>query len=419
MSTVAHAARGLRIYECHAGLAGDEPRVHTYRELGERVLPRVAALGFNAIQVMAVQEHAYYASFGYLVNAFFAPASRSGTPDDFKALVDRAHELGLAVIVDLVHSHASSNVSDGLNAFDGTDHCYFHEGGRGRHEAWNSRLFNYGHAEVRRFLLANLRWFLEEFRVDGFRFDGVTSMMYRHHGLGVGFSGSYHEYFGDGADEEALSYLMLANVLCHTVDPPAITIAEDVSGMPTTCRPWSEGGIGFDFRLAMAIPDVWIKLLKESPDDEWDMGNITHVLTNRRWQEKCVAYAESHDQALVGDKTIAFWLMDKDMYTGMTTLQPANEIITRGLALHKMIRLLTYALGGEGWLTFMGNEFGHPEWLDFPREGNGWSYHYARRQFALVEDHLLRYRHLQAWERAMHELEDSDETCNWLTDRVR
>jgi 1,4-alpha-glucan branching enzyme len=101
--------------------------------------------------------------------------------------------------------------------------------------------------------------------------------------------------------------------MLHEQYPNVITIAEDVSGMPTLCRPVREGGVGFDYRLAMAIPDMWIKLLKEKSDDEWDIGNIVHTLTNRRHLERSVAYAESHDQALVGDKTLAFWLMDKEM----------------------------------------------------------------------------------------------------------
>ncbi|KAA0146743.1 hypothetical protein FNF29_07864 [Cafeteria roenbergensis] len=408
-----HAAGGLRIYECHAGLAGDEPRVHSYAELADRVLPRVAALGYNAVQLMGAVEHAYYASFGYLINGFFAPAGRSGDPEAFKAMVDVAHGLGLAVVIDLVHAHASSNVADGLNGYDGSDSCFFHEGGKGRHSAWGSRLFAYGRPPVTAFLLANLRFWVEEYRVDGFRFDGVTSMLYHHHGIGHAFTGSYDEYFGADVDEEAVSYLTLANLLCHCLDPPALTVAEDVSGMATLCRPVREGGVGFDFRLAMGVPDEWIRLVKDVSDEDWDVGHIAHVLTDRRWQEKCVAYAESHDQALVGDKTLAFRLMDAAMYSDMTALRPAPPVIERGIALHKLIRLLTHALGGEGWLGFMGNEFGHPEWLDFPREGNGWSYHYARRQYSLAADETLRYRFLEAFEAALHALAASG-PCQWL-----
>ncbi|TFY80909.1 hypothetical protein EWM64_g3102, partial [Hericium alpestre] len=394
--------KSVRIYEAHVGISSPEGKVATFKEFTANVLPRIKELGYNTIQLMAIMEHAYYASFGYQVTSFFAASSRYGTPEELKELIDTAHGMGITVLIDIVHSHACKNVLDGINLFDGTDHLYFHEGAKGRHELWDSRLFNYGSHEVLRFLLSNLRFWIEEYKFDGFRFDGVTSMMYLHHGIGTGFSGGYHEYFGPSVDEEGVTYLMLA----------MITIAEDVSGMPLLCIPVSQGGVGFDYRLSMAIPDMWIKLLKHKSDDEWDMSNIVHTLTNRRHGEKSIAYAESHDQALVGDKTLAFWLMDKEMYTNMSDLSEMTPVISRGLALHKMIRLLVHSLGGEGYLNFEGNEFGHPEWLDFPRAGNNNSFHHARRQFNLVDDNLLRYRYLYAFDAAMNNL---DAQYNWLS----
>ncbi|KAJ2661621.1 alpha-1,4-glucan branching enzyme [Coemansia sp. RSA 1200] len=404
----------LRIYEAHVGISSPKARVATYKEFTRDMLPMIKDLGYNAVQLMAVMEHAYYASFGYQVTSFFAPSSRYGEPDDLRELVDTAHSLGLSVFLDVVHSHACNNVEDGLNQFDGTDHCYFHEGGLGRHELWNSRLFNYGQHEVLRFLLSNLRYWMDEFGFDGFRFDGVTSMMYKHHGIAYGFSGDYNEYFTGNTDEDAVVYLMLANYMSHKVYGRLVTVAEDVSGMPALCRPVSEGGVGFDYRLTMSIPDMWIKLLKEKRDEDWDMSHIAHQLTNRRYQERAITYSESHDQALVGDKTLAFWLMDKEMYSNMSNLTPLTPVIERGMALHKMIRLVTCGLGGEGYLTFEGNEFGHPEWLDFPRAGNGSSFHYARRQFNLVRDDLLRYKYLYAFDKAMMELEAEH---RWLSAR--
>ncbi|KAI8096943.1 1,4-alpha-glucan-branching enzyme GBE1 [Halteromyces radiatus] len=401
----------LRIYEAHVGISTTEPRVGTFKEFTKNVLPRIAYLGYNAIQLMAIMEHAYYASFGYQVTSFFAPSSRYGTPEDLKELIDTAHELGLVVLLDVVHSHACKNVDDGLNMFDGSDHCYFHEGGKGRHELWDSRLFNYGNYEVLRFLMSNLRYWMDIFQFDGFRFDGVTSMLYTHHGIGYGFSGNYHEYFGANVDDEGVMYCQLANYFLHNIYDQVITIAEDVSGMPGSCRPVNEGGLGFDYRLAMAMPDTWIKLLKEVSDDDWNMGHIVHILTNRRHLEKTIAYSESHDQALVGDKTLAFWLMDKEMYTNMSDLTELTPVIDRGIALHKLIRLISHGLGGEGYLNFEGNEFGHPEWLDFPREGNGSSFHYARRQWNVLDDHLLRYKYLNEWDRGM---QLTEEKYGWL-----
>jgi len=402
---------GLKIYEAHVGIASPECKIATYKEFTKNILPRIKYLGYNTIQLMAIMEHPYYASFGYQVTSFFSASSRYGTPEDLMELIDTAHGMGIYVLLDLVHSHACSNVLDGLNEFDGTDHQYFHSGGRGHHDLWDSRLFNYGNYETLRFLLSNVRFWMDIYHFDGFRFDGVTSMMYKHHGIGVGFNGNYNDYFNDSNDLEAIVYLMLANYLIHKVNPSAITIAEDVSGMPTLCRPVNEGGIGFDYRLSMAVPDMWIRILKEVKDDDWDIGNICWTLTNRRYMEKTIAYAESHDQALVGDKTLAFWLMDKEMYTNMSELSELTPVIDRGIALHKMIRLLTHSIAGEGYLNFMGNEFGHPEWLDFPRAGNGNSYLYARRQFNLIDDKLLRYKYLNEFDRAMQHLEDK---YKWL-----
>uniref|UniRef100_A0A665UYN9 1,4-alpha-glucan branching enzyme n=1 Tax=Echeneis naucrates TaxID=173247 RepID=A0A665UYN9_ECHNA len=403
--------RSLRTYEAHVGIASPEGKIASYTNFTNNVLPRIKDLGYNCIQLMAIMEHAYYASFGYQVTSFFAASSRYGTPDELKQLIDVAHSMGIVVLLDVVHSHASKNTEDGLNQFDGSNSCFFHSPPRGEHTQWDSRLFNYSSWEVLRFLLSNLRWWMEEYRFDGFRFDGVTSMLYHHHGIGTSFSGDYSEYFGLQVDEDSLVYLMLANHILHTLYPDCITIAEDVSGMPALCRAVQEGGLGFDYRLAMAIPDKWIQILKELKDEDWSMGNIVYTLTNRRFGEKCIAYAESHDQALVGDKSLAFWLMDKEMYTNMSSLVPMTHIIDRGIQLHKMIRLLTHGLGGEGYLNFMGNEFGHPEWLDFPRVGNNHSYHYARRQFNLVDMDHLRYHQLYAFDRDMNRTEDK---YGWL-----
>jgi 1,4-alpha-glucan branching enzyme len=399
----------LRIYEAHVGMSSSEEKVASYTYFKDEVLPRIAKLGYTAVQLMAVQEHAYYGSFGYHVTNPFAVSSRSGTPEDLKALVDEAHRLGLVVFLDVVHSHISSNSDDGLAGFDlgqGKDANYFLQGDAGYHRQWDSRLLDYSCYETLRYLLSNLRYWMEEYGFDGFRFDGVTSMLYHHHGIDVGFGGSYSEYFSPATNVDAVVYLMLANKLVHSLLPNAMTIAEDVSGMPGLCRPVEEGGVGFDARLAMGIPDYWIRLLKHVKDEHWKPTEIVSVLCNRRYTEKTIAYAESHDQALVGDQTIAFRLMGADMYSGMSSLQSPSPIVERGIALHKMIRLVTMCLGGEAYLNFMGNEFGHPEWIDFPRNGNEWSYKYCRRQWDLVDSGHLRYSQLNAWDQACMALDD-------------
>ena len=391
-----------KIYEAHVGISTPEHKVATYKEFTHGVLGRIKYLGYNTIQLMAVMEHSYYASFGYQVTNFFAPSSRYGTPEDLKELIDTAHGMGLQVLLDVVHSHASKNVIDGINMFDGTDFLYFHGGSKGIHSLWDSRIFNYGHPETMRFLISNLRYWMEEYNFDGFRFDGVTSMLYAHHGIGTGFSGGYHEYFGPGADDDGIVYLMVANQMLHELYPTVVSIAEDVSGMPGLCVPLSLGGIGFDYRLAMAVPDMWIKMLKEQKEEDWNMGDVCHTLVNRRYGEKTVSYAESHDQALVGDKSIMMWLVNEQIYTHMSVLSELTPKIERGLSLHKIIRLITQSLGGEGYLNFEGNEFGHPEWLDFPRVGNNNSFAYARRQWNILDDNLLRYKFLNEFDRAMN-----------------
>ncbi|MFH1993925.1 MAG: alpha amylase C-terminal domain-containing protein [Pseudomonadota bacterium] len=387
------------VYEAHVGMAQQEERVGTYQEFTEKIIPRIVAAGYNMLQLMAIQQHPYYGSFGYHVSNFFAASSRFGTPEDLKALIDSAHAAGLAVIMDLVHSHAVRNEFEGLSLFDGTPYQFFHEGPRGYHEAWDSRCFDYSKYQVLHFLLSNCRFWLDEYRVDGFRFDGITSMLYDHHGLGKAFT-SYEDYFDDSVDEEALTYLALANRLIHQVRPDAVTIAEDVSGMPGLAVPILKGGIGFDYRFAMGVPDYWIRLTKEIPDEHWPMAHLWFELTNRRQDEKTISYAESHDQALVGDQTLIFRMIGTDIYDHMHRDDP-NLRVDRGMALHKMIRLITLACAGNGYLNFMGNEFGHPEWIDFPRKENAWSYRFARRQWQLVDHPDLKYQFLARFDRDM------------------
>ncbi|MBP5318449.1 MAG: alpha amylase C-terminal domain-containing protein, partial [Paludibacteraceae bacterium] len=391
--------RPLLIYECHIGMAQNREGVGSYEEFRVNVLPRIVADGYNAIQIMAIQEHPYYGSFGYHVSSFYAASSRFGTPEELKHLIDDAHAQGVAVIMDIVHSHAVKNEVEGLGCFDGTGDLYFYGDDKREHPAWDSLCFNYGKNEVIHFLLSNCKYWLDEYHFDGFRFDGVTSMLYYSHGLGEAFSG-YGDYYNGNQDGDAICYLTLANLLIHEVNPDAITIAEEMSGMPGLASKYEDGGLGFDYRMAMGIPDLWIKYIKEFSDENWKPGHLYWDLTNRRYDEKTISYAESHDQALVGDKTIIFRLIDADMYWHM---QKGNTtyMVDRGLALHKMIRLITASTINGGYLNFMGNEFGHPEWIDFPRDGNGWSYKYARRQWDLVDREDCLYENLAAFDRDM------------------
>ena len=392
----------LLIYECHVGMGQDAEKVGTYTEFKDNVLPRVAKDGYNCIQVMAIQEHPYYGSFGYHVSSFFAPSSRFGTPEELKALIDAAHQMGISVVMDIVHSHAVMNEVEGLGNLAGDPNQYFYPGDRHEHPAWDSLCFDYGKDDVIHFLLSNCKYWLEEFHFDGFRFDGVTSMLYYSHGLGEAFT-NYGDYFNGHEDDNAICYLTLANKLIHEVNPKAITIAEEVSGMPGLAAKFEDGGYGFNYRMAMNIPDYWIKTIKERRDEDWKPSSIFWEVKNRRADEQTISYCESHDQALVGDKTIIFRLIDADMYWHFKQ-GDENDMVHRGIALHKMIRLVTLGTINGGYLNFMGNEFGHPEWIDFPREGNGWSYKYARRQWNLVDNPELDYHFLGDFDRKMIEV---------------
>lgn len=399
------------IYEAHIGMSTEHRRVSTFTEFRLFVLPRIVDLGYNTIQLMAVQEHPYYGSFGYQVANFFAVSSRFGTPDELKALIDAAHSMGIRVIMDIVHSHAVNNEEEGLSRFDGSYDQYFYPGERGYHPLWGSRCFDYGKHEVLNFLLSNCKYWLEEFRFDGYRFDGITSMLYWDHGINKDFT-EYSLYYDGNQDESAITYLALANRVIHQVDSEAITIAEDMSGMPGVASPLEYGGMGFDYRMNMGTPDYWIKLLKEKRDEEWHVGDLFYELTNKREEEHTISYAESHDQALVGDKTIFFRLVDKAIYTSMSVFDK-SVIIDRGMSLHKMIRLVTIGTAADGYLNFMGNEWGHPEWIDFPREGNGWSYDHARRLWSLVDDENLRFRFLNVFDKSMIQMVNDTCVFHW------
>ena len=404
------------IYEAHIGMAQEDGKVGSYSEFQKFILPKIHKAGYTILQLMAIQEHPYYGSFGYHVSSFFAASSRFGTPEELKELIDEAHGLGIMVIMDVVHSHAVKNEVEGISKYDGTEFQFFHKGDRGNHPAWDSRCFDYGKPQVLNFLLSNCKFWLEEYHFDGFRFDGVTSMIFKDHGLGRNFM-TYDDYFNDNLDQDAIVYLRLANKLIHQINPNAITIAEDMSGFPGMGVSVGNGGVGFDFRMAMGIPDYWIGIIKDMKDEDWNVGDMFHRLTDKRSDEKVVSYAESHDQALVGDQTIIFRLIGAEMYWHMDVLQ-RNLIVDRGIALHKMIRLVTLATSGGAYLNFMGNEFGHPEWIDFPRKGNNWSYHYARRQWSLEDSVDLRYRFLTQFDKDMIELVKSNQIMNFPFNHV-
>lgn len=383
-------------------MAGKESRIHTYNEFTDNVLPLIKSKGYNVVQLMGVMEHSYYASCGYQVTSYFAPSSRFGTPEDLKRLIDTAHSMGLYVFLDTVHSHSSQNIGEGLNRFDGTDTQYFHYGRRGIHPIWNSRLFDYSNIEVKRFLLSNLRYYIEVFHFDGFRFDGVGSMIYNNQGVDTKFD-NMDVYFNENiVDSDAVTYLYLANYVVHKYDMFAITTAEDVSGMIGIARSIDDGGFGFDFRLNMGGADLWVKTLELPSYESWDLHDIAYRLNERPPHEKTIGYTECHDQPYpIAYRLLGFGKND----SRMSFLAPLSDQVEFAISVLKLIRLLTFSIAGEAYLNFMGNEFGHPGKIEFPSEKNGDSFEFCRRDFQLATDEMTRYSSLARFDHDMLQLE--------------
>lgn len=390
-----HHRRGLlqfpRIYEAHVGMAQSSLQhfgesVGTYDYFRRFVLPRIREDGYTAVQLMGILEHPLYKSFGYQVSSYYAPSSRYGNPDQFKELVDAAHGLGLAVILDITHGHACANTEQGLACYDGSNYFF-----SAKYNQWGTPSFDYGNEMARRFLLSNCRYWMEEFRIDGFRFDAVGNMLYIDHGVNDSFSHVGRCFYGkDGQPREDVYgelYLCLANDLIHNMDEHAITIAEEFSGMPgLTCSP-AEGGLGFDYRFAMGIPDFWAKAI-ENPKD---MGSMWYEMTNHRPYDRTISYVECHDQCINGDDAMIWRLLGDSMYRYMGASSETWNI-SRGLAFYRLMRLLTLTAADAGYLNFMGNEFGHPEWLDAEE--------HAHRQWHLADQPDLKYASLAAWDKA-------------------
>ncbi|KAK9673873.1 hypothetical protein RND81_12G195300 [Saponaria officinalis] len=375
--------KSLRIYECHVGISGSDPKVSSFLEFTEKVLPRVKDLGYNAIQLFGVIEHKDYFTAGYRVTNMYAVSSRFGTPEDFKRLVDEAHGLGLLVFLDIVHSYSAADEMVGLSLFDGTNDCYFHTGKRGHHKYWGTRIFKYGDVDVLQFLLSNLRWWIEEYHIDGFQFHSLPSMMYTHNGFAT-FTGDFEEYCNQYVDRDALLYLILANDILHFLHPNIITIAEDATLYPGLCEPSSQGGLGFDYYVNLAAPEMWLSFLENVPDNEWSMSKIvTTLMGNKIYTNKMLLYAENHSQSISGGRSFAEILFGTEVGSN-----EASKLL-RGTSLHKVIRLITFTIGGSAYLNFMGNEFGHPKRVEFPTSNNNFSFELASRRWDLLSDQGL------------------------------
>ncbi|KAK7287576.1 hypothetical protein RIF29_00857 [Crotalaria pallida] len=394
--------KSLRIYEAHVGISGSEPKISSFNEFTDKVLPHIMETGYNAIQLIGVVEHKDYFTVGYRVTNFYAVSSRYGTPDDFKRLVDEAHGLGLLVFLEIVHSYAAADENVGLSMFDGSNDCYFHSGKRGQHKFWGTRMFKYGDPDVLHFLLSNLNWWIVEYQVDGFQFHSLSSMIYTHNGF-ASFTGDLEEYCNQYVDKDALLYLILANEILHALYPNIITIAEDATFYPGLCEPTSQGGLGFDYYVNLSVSEMWSTFLESVPDNEWSMTKIVNTLvSDRAYADKMLMYAENHNQSISGRRSFAeilFGEIDEHSHH-------YKESLVRGSSLHKMIRLITLTIGGRAYLNFMGNEFGHPKRVEFPTSSNNFSYSLANRQWDLLAKEGLN-RDLFSFDKDMMKLDEN------------
>ncbi|KAH7428429.1 hypothetical protein KP509_09G001300 [Ceratopteris richardii] len=387
--------KSLRIYECHVGISSKEPKISTFNEFTDNILPYIKESGYNAIQLFGIQEHCDYASAGYKVTGMFAVSSRFGKPEDFKRLVDVAHGLGLLVFLDVVHSYASPDTLNGLAAFDGGNDCYFHPGKRGHHKYWGTRMYNYNSYEVLRFLLSNLKWWVNEYHVDGFNFHSLASMLYTHNGFEKR-TGGYDYFCNQYVDQDAQNYLILANEMLHTLNPNIITIAEDTTFYPGLCQPINKGGLGFDYAVSTQPAEMWAWLIRYGSDQHWIISQIVDTLTRQKSFGKMIAFTESHAQSITGGMSLSQALLSR---SGLSSLDQ------RGIALLKIIRLVTFSLAGSAYMNFMGNEFGHPERVEFPRPGNKNSFAHACRQWDLINKNNP-YSQLKTFDKALMELDN-------------
>ncbi|MPY90036.1 MAG: 1,4-alpha-glucan branching protein GlgB [Luteitalea sp.] len=386
--------RPMAIYELHLGswARREDGDYLTYRELATRLVPYAKEMGFTHIELLPVLEHPYAASWGYQVTGFFAPTSRHGTPDDFRAFVDACHQQGIGVILDWVPGHFPKD-APGLARFDGTA-LYEHEDPRlGEHQDWGTLIFNYGRHEVRNFLLASALYWIEEFHLDGLRVDAVASMLYLDYSRPPGQW--LPNKFGGRENLEAVGFLHELNTIVHAKYPGVMTVAEESTAWPGVSRPVHLGGLGFTYKWNMGwMHDILTYMSNDPIHRRWEHNLLTFSMLYAYHENFILPF--SHDEVVHGKRS----LLDK--MPGDSWQKAANLRALYGFM---------YTHPGKK-LLFMGCEFG--QWLEWnddtalPWESVGEPPH------AGIQEWVRDLNRLYLDEPALHECDYDPDGFRWI-----
>jgi len=294
----------VSIYEVHLGSWARVPeegdRFLTYNEFADRLLDYVVDMGFTHIELMPVSEFPFDGSWGYQVCGYFAPTSRFGNPDEFRAFVDRCHQRGIGVLLDWVPAHFPKD-PHGLAKFDGTA-LYEHADPRqGEHRDWGTLIFNYGRSEVRNFLTANALFWLDEYHIDGLRVDAVASMLY------LDYSREDNDWVpnpeGGRENLDAISFLKEMNQACYEAHPGVMMIAEESTAFPGVSHPVSSGGLGFGFKWNMGWMHDFLSYMQREPVyRKYHHGEATFAMIYAYHENYMLVL--SHDEVVHGKKSL-------------------------------------------------------------------------------------------------------------------
>ncbi|WP_147136365.1 1,4-alpha-glucan branching protein GlgB [Nocardia ninae] len=330
----------MSVYEVHLG--SWRPGLG-YRELGDQLADYVQAAGYTHIELLPIAEHPFGGSWGYQVTSYYAPTARFGTPDDFRAFVDRLHRAGIGVLLDWVPAHFPRD-EWALARFDGTPLYEHADPRRGEQLDWGTYVFDFGRHEVRNFLVANARYWIEEFHIDGLRVDAVASMLYLDYSRPEG--GWEPNVYGGRENLEAVDFLQDLNNTVHRHHPGVVTIAEESTSWPGVTRGTDVGGLGFTMKWNMGWMHDTLGFLQRDPiHRSWHHNEITFSLVYA-WSENFVLPI-SHDEVVHGKGTL--W-----------TRMPGDDFAKAA----GVRALLAYMWGHPGkQVLFMGQDFGQfREW---------------------------------------------------------